>query len=110
MRPDSQDIRLALSIRQPHAELILRGEKTTEVRSRPTRVRERIYIYTPQKWDDIPDHLPPDLDIGVIVGSVEIVGCIRDGNLWHWLLSAPARLEKPIEPTKRPQPVYFKPF
>src|SRR3954447_14718768 len=36
----------ALSIRQPYAELILRGIKTAELRSRPTMiVGERFYIY-----------------------------------------------------------------
>jgi hypothetical protein len=36
----------ALSIRQPFAELILRGVKTVEYRSRPTRiVGERFYLY-----------------------------------------------------------------
>jgi len=37
---------LALSIRQPYAELILRGIKTVEYRSKPTRmVGRRFYIY-----------------------------------------------------------------
>ena len=37
---------LALSIRQPYAELILRGIKTVEYRSRPTRIiGERFHIY-----------------------------------------------------------------
>jgi hypothetical protein len=36
----------ALSIRQPFAELILRGIKTVEYRSRPTRIiGERFYLY-----------------------------------------------------------------
>ena len=36
----------ALSIRQPYAELILRGLKTIEYRSRPTHIiGERFYIY-----------------------------------------------------------------
>jgi len=40
------DIMRALSIRQPYAELILRGVKTIEYRSRPTRIiGERFYIY-----------------------------------------------------------------
>ena len=40
----------ALSIRQPFAELILRGVKTVEYRSRPTRiVGERFWIYVPRK-------------------------------------------------------------
>jgi hypothetical protein len=41
----------ALSIRQPYAELILRGEKTIEYRSRPTRrIGERFYIYASKQW------------------------------------------------------------
>ncbi len=41
----------ALSIRQPYAELILRGIKTIEFRSRPTKIiGERFYIYAGQKW------------------------------------------------------------
>ena len=40
----------ALSIRQPYAELILRGIKTVEYRTRPTRiVGERFHIYAPLK-------------------------------------------------------------
>jgi hypothetical protein len=41
----------ALSIRQPYAELILRGIKPIEFRSRPTKViGERFYIYASQQW------------------------------------------------------------
>src|SRR3954451_1795627 len=41
----------ALSIRQPYAELILRGVKTAELRSRPTSiVGERFYIYACKQW------------------------------------------------------------
>lgn len=46
----------ALSIRQPFAELILRGIKTVEYRSRPTKiVGERFWIYaskTPVRMDE----------------------------------------------------------
>ena len=41
--------RRVLSIRQPYAELILRGIKKIEYRSRPTRIiGERFYIYAAQ--------------------------------------------------------------
>jgi predicted transcriptional regulator len=41
----------ALSIRQPYAELILRGIKPIEFRSRPAkRIGERFYIYASQQW------------------------------------------------------------
>ncbi len=45
----------ALSIRQPFAELILRGLKTVEYRTRPTRIiGERFFIYASKggKWND----------------------------------------------------------
>ena len=57
----------ALSIRQPYAELILRGVKTVEYRTRATRiVGERFYIYASKgtgrtAWSRdlaMPDRLP----------------------------------------------------
>jgi hypothetical protein len=49
----------ALSIRQPYAELILRGEKTIEYRSRPTKIiGERFYIYASRKWAGVDLPLP----------------------------------------------------
>ena len=87
----------ALSIRQPYAELILRGIKTAELRSRSTTiVGERFYIYAckakarrPIWSDDLRVGSPPawmielaqqvgmieadaDLPTGVIVGSAVI--------------------------------------
>src|SRR5437773_5295202 len=47
---DSLYMGRALSIRQPFAELILRGIKTIEYRSRPTRIiGERFHIYAGKK-------------------------------------------------------------
>ncbi|HEV7298595.1 MAG TPA: ASCH domain-containing protein [Tepidisphaeraceae bacterium] len=41
----------ALSIRQPYAELILRGLKTIEFRTRATKIiGERFYIYAAKTW------------------------------------------------------------
>jgi len=39
------DIRRAISIRQPFVEAILDGKKKIEYRSRKTNIRERVYIY-----------------------------------------------------------------
>jgi hypothetical protein len=42
---------LALSVRQPYAELILRGIKTIEYRSRATRIiGQRFHLYAAGKW------------------------------------------------------------
>jgi SNF2 family DNA or RNA helicase len=108
----------ALSIRQPFAEAILRGTKSSEFRSGPTTIRGRILIYASQTrhTDEedrqlanefgITDVDPDDLPRGVIVGSVELHDC--DGD--EWLLRGPQRAAKPVEPTNRPNPVWFYPF
>src|SRR5271157_5351271 len=75
----------ALSIRQPWAELILLGHKTIEVRSKRTHLRERVFIYAglnriePAEEARITQEFEIDVDglpRGVLVGTVEIVGCL----------------------------------
>lgn len=108
----------ALSIRQPHAEAILRGVKKIEYRSNPTKIRGRILIYASlgrystqdeaEMMNDygIKDVTCDDLPRGVLVGSVELYKC--DGGDWH--VRNPKRAEKLVQPTKQPQPVWFYPF
>jgi hypothetical protein len=121
----------ALSIRQPYAELIMRGEKTIEYRSRPTRlIGERFYIYAARKWANAPTNgdltftptlsLPPgrereSIPTGVIVGTAEISHCERAPENGHpphycWHLRNVKRFKIPRKPRRRPQPVWFKPF
>ena len=89
----TQEIQMALSVRQPYAELILRGEKKFEYRSGPTdkyRNKQRVLIYAskiPESdarlWTRVKPK-PGGLPIGVLVGSVEIVGCEEcDGKAKH---------------------------
>jgi predicted transcriptional regulator len=178
---------LALSVRQPYAELILRGIKTAELRSRATRiVGERFYIYACKKklpfrqapfgsepqgrrqgrpvasyqlpvkaWsDDLRVGIPPDwmielaeqvkmiepgaiLPTGVIVGSAVIekveqinaevrtmndeVGsdvanthCVHRSSFivprFRWHLTDVQRVKRFRKPSRRPQPVWFRPF
>src|ERR1043165_6797946 len=70
----------ALSIRQPYAELILRGIKTVELRSRATSiVGERFYIYAckakakPIWSDDLGAGAPPGgmIELAEQVGRIE---------------------------------------
>ena len=118
----------ALSIRQPYAELILRGIKKIEYRSRSTKIiRERFYIYVPAKdgepeaWIQLeadPEkrvQLGIDLPTGVIVGTATIDRCIfcpANGHprKFEWHLGAVARLDEPIKPVRKPQPAWFRPF
>jgi hypothetical protein len=111
-------IMLALSIRQPHAEAIMRGVKKIEYRSAPTRIRGRIYIYYAAMGRysaakeakmmaeyGIKDVPSDDLPRGVLVGTVELYDC--DGGKWH--LRKPERAKRLIKPKNHPQPVWFNP-
>ena len=105
-----------LSVRQPFAELILRGIKTVEYRSRPTRIiGEAFYIYaarTPGVAEGFAllDCQPGDLPTGLLVGTARIAKCVREGGAYHWHLSKVKRLPRPRKPKRMPQPVWFSPF
>ncbi len=127
----------ALSIRQPWAEMILRGIKTIEYRSRPTRIiGERFYIYAAgKKWNGtsgktiwsrdlaMPREGPPpwmielakllildDLPTGVIVGSAVIETVTHNDDIYEWHLTNVERIERLRKPKGHPQPVWFNPF
>ena len=105
----------ALSLRQPNAEQVLRGQKQIEYRNMPTSKRERVYIYasnTPfdqEAWDEIKLE-PGDLPTGVLVGTVEIVGCRKTKTKYEWDLAKPQRLKRLIKPKNHPQPAWRFPF
>lgn len=108
----------ALSIRQPHAEAILRGIKKIEYRSGPTHVRGRVLIYAglgrysaaeeAEMMEEygINDVACDDLPRGVLVGTVDLYDC--NGGEWH--VREPRRAETLVRPRRQPQPVWFYPF
>ena len=105
----------ALSIRQPYAEQILRGKKKIEYRSRPTNIRERVYLYAsltpgyPEDWEEMKMQTD-DLPAGVLVGTVEIRDCTGKPGDYEWHLARPERLKRNLKPKKHPQPAWFYPF
>lgn len=108
----------ALSVRQPHAEAIMRGVKIVECRGRPTATRGHIYIYAAHGRYDllteralmrtygITDVDCDDLPRGVIVGTVDLYNA--EGEQWY--LRNPERARQLRKPKKQPQPVWFIPF
>lgn len=125
---------MALSIRQPWAELIMSGIKTIEVRSTATHKRERVHVYAsqtrahPEAEEMV--RLRYHLDVGalprgVLVGTVEIVDCRpvapsdstgaaftihRGDSSFGWHLANPTRAKSLQTPTRHPQPMFFRPF
>ena len=110
--------RRALSIGQPYAELILRGIKTIEYRSRRTRIiGERFYIYAARTPGDTAGFTElgcepgdPGVPTGKIVGTAIITGCERSNGQYHWHLGGIRRLRRPRRPRRMPQPMWFMPF
>ncbi len=112
----------ALSIRQPHAEAIMRGVKPIEFRSRSTKIRGQIYIYASLgryslqeeaemlKMYGMSDVNCDDLPRGVLIGTVEIWACTGNSGDFHWHVRNPQRAEKLWKPKNHPQPIWFKPF
>ena len=105
---------LALSVRQPFAEQIMRGTKKIEYRSKKTNIRGRVYVYASKKpRKDAYEKMkvePGTFPVGVLIGTIEIIDCKEKSDEYHWILAKPTRLKKVIKPKSHPQPIWFKPF
>jgi len=91
----------ALSIRQRCAEQILRCAKQFEYRTRPTTIRERIYIYAsrkpgPARQFESTRVDPSDLPVGLLVSTVEITECSGKAALDNRLESTSAQAPRPL--------------
>lgn len=126
--------RLALTIQQPWAELILRGIKTLEVRTISSPPHQLIYLYTSRKvsraayaGEAMEAHSLDEesLPLGVVVGTVEIVGChaaVEEdaaaacvptsalAGKYCWELAEPRRCPIPLVPRYTPFGMWFYPF
>jgi hypothetical protein len=124
----------ALGIRQPWVELILRQEKTLEVRSQPTHIRGEIYLYSAKQFSDHPSaqmarqrlNLPTAAyGRGLLVGRAWLVDCrpARPGDAdlsgvgpdalagqQVWVLERAERFEEPVLVRYLPFGVWFYPF
>ena len=112
----------ALSIRQPHAEAIMRGVKPIDFRPRSTDIRGQIYIYASfwryttqeeaemMKMYGMSDVKCDDLPRGILIGTVEIWDCTGKDRDFHWHVRNPQRAEKMLKPTNHPQSIWFDPF
>jgi hypothetical protein len=96
----------AITIRQPWAELIVRGEKDVENRSWRTRHRGPLLIHAGGRaYRELfgAHGVPDDAQLSAIIGVVEVVDCrLERSSEWHepgswgWYLTGARRFEKPI--------------
>jgi hypothetical protein len=133
-KADEDRERIALAIQQPWAELILRGIKTLEIRSQPTRQRGTILLYASKRVSALPAAQAAarrlDLDVeslprGKIVGSVDLIDCrparssdqkaacvgaeLLRGQFAYEVVR-PQRFATPRTPRFLPYGVWFYPF
>ena len=109
----------ALSVRQPFAWAILEGKKKIEYRSRPTNIRERVYVYAGLRYRDDDYALKllrgsglsvEELPRGCILGTVEIVDVYQnEKGDWEWKLANPVKFNRRLFPKNAPQPVFWRP-
>ena len=96
-----------LTLTPEWAEAIFTLGKDVENRSRQTHYRGRLAIHAGKKLDRklaFKLGLDPEKIVrGAIIGTVEIIGCVRNSasrwaisGAYHWLLRNPQRIKEPI--------------
>lgn len=116
-----------LTVRQPYASLLVGGVKDVENRSRRTNYRGTVLIHAGARMHDVVSFLRKRQEFtveelaitthaneveehvlfGCIVGSVEIVDCIKDSTSpwaergqWHWVCHNAKVFDHPIRNVK----------
>ena len=126
--------RPALGIRYPWLELILRGIKTIEVRSKNTNIRGTIYLYASKtdvlneqtrKLIQLYDINLPRLPRGLLVGEIQLrhsrpataadaVAATLSGSQlqkqYAWELATPIRYAQPLPVKYLPYGTWFYPY
>jgi len=88
----------AISVRQPSADLIVRGALKRDLRSRPTRFRGWILVHASQTLsrDDLSKTNAGELERGKVLGLVQLEDCVKDGEEWAYLWKSPRRFRTAI--------------
>ena len=116
-----------LTVRQPYASLLVCGVKDVENRSRRTNYRGTVLIHAGARMHDVVSFLSERQEFtveeiaimtqmnevdeqnlfGCIVGSVDIVDCVRDSTSpwaergqWHWVCRNAKVFSSPIRDVK----------
>lgn len=92
-----------LTVRQPWASLIVAGHKDVENRTWATTYRGRVLIHAASRLDPTGPATDLPTPLGVVLGSVEIVDCVRNAaspwacpDCWHWMLARAEAWRYPV--------------
>lgn len=113
----AQGMLRALSIRQPHVERILRGDKNVEYRTWAVREMGPLLLHasntreSPDLFAEAGIEDPDTLPYGALVGVVDVVACLYDeaNDGYEWLLAHPRRFTRSI-PFKGAASIFKVPF
>lgn len=88
----------AISLKQPNADRVVRGQMRRDSRSRPTRFRGWILLHASQTFrrDDATREGDADLARGKILGLVQLADCVKDGDRWTYVWKNPRRFRSAI--------------
>ena len=88
----------AISLRQPNADRVIRGERRRDSRSRPTRFRGWILLHASQTVarEDGAGSDASDLERGKLLGLVRLDDCVADGDSWTYVWKSPRRFRSAI--------------
>jgi hypothetical protein len=81
-----------LTVRQPHAWAIVTGAKVIEQRVWSTKYRGLVLIHAGLVAESGGEHLPR----GLIIGHVQLAGCVPGAEGWDWVLTEPVLLASPV--------------
>lgn len=88
----------AISLRQPNADRIIRGEKRRDRRSRPTRFRGWLLLHASKmlRREDADKEKDSELERGKLLGLIQLEDCLKDGGGWTYVWKSPRRFRTAI--------------
>jgi hypothetical protein len=87
----------AISVRQPNADRIIRGERRRDTRSRPTRFRGWLLLHASRTFRrKAAAKGEADLERGKLLGIVQLDDCVKENDGWTYVWKSPRRFREAI--------------
>jgi hypothetical protein len=88
----------AISLRQPNADRVVRGQLRRDSRSRPTRFRGWILVHASRTFrrEDAAKAGDREPERGKLLGMVRLADCVADGKQWAYVWKSPRRFRTAV--------------